>query len=550
MVFGSSLFQKNTQLNLCNVEHSGNMTDRPAVNGGRKLGLRELLAFIGMALGMFLAVLNIQIVGSSFDEIKAGLSAGPEEVSWVLTSALIAEVIMIPMSGWLSRLMSTRWMFTTCAIGFGLASIGCAQASTIEEMIIFRSLQGFMGGGLAPIIWAAIYVYFPVGSRNYLLAIVSLLGTSAVALGPSLGGWISEEATWPWLFYFSVPFAALSAVMVFFFVDFDKPDWSIFEEVDLPGIVLMATFFMCLLVVLEEGRRQDWFESRLIVVLTVVSLMSGIFFVWRELTCVKPLIDLRVFKNFNFSIGSFYVAVFGAGMFVPLYLLPLFLSRIIGLNTWQIGSMLVVLGVTMMVSGFFMPLLMRTFSLRTIAIVGFSMMSLGTWYQAQLNFDTGFVELLLPQFLRGAATQMCFLSMVGLAVGSLPEYQVKAGTALFQLTMRLGAAVCVAIANNYLFIRTRHHYHDIRESIVVGDPLTVEALEILETSSSPILGESPWALMASVQRYAAIGEREAMILAFNEITTVVALCIAITLIFMPLVSGSTQSNIGGDAKSH
>ena len=199
------------------------MTDKSVISEERTLGPRELLAFIGMALGMFLAVLNIQIVGSSFDEIKAGLAAGPEEVSWVLTSALIAEVIMIPMSGWLSRVMSTRWMFSACSIGFGLASIGCASATSIEEMIIFRSLQGFMGGGLAPMIWAAIYVSFPGRSRNYLLAIVSLLGTSAVALGPSLGGWISEEASWPWLFYFSVPFAALSATIVFFFVDFDTP---------------------------------------------------------------------------------------------------------------------------------------------------------------------------------------------------------------------------------------------------------------------------------------------------------------------------------------
>ena len=511
------------------------MTQTLVVSPERQLGIRELLAFIGMALGMFLAVLNIQIVGSSFDQIKAGLAAGPEEVSWVLTSALMAEVIMIPMSGWLSRLMSTRWLFTGCMFGFALASIGCALATSIEEMIIFRAAQGFMGGGLAPMIWAAIYVSFPRRYQNYLLAIVSLLGTSAVALGPSLGGWISEEMSWPWLFYFSVPFAALSAAMVFFFVDFDTPDWSIFEDIDLLGILLMATFFMCLLVVLEEGRRQDWFESRLIVVLAAISAISGLLFVWRELTCSNPLIDLRVFGYLNFSVGAFYVSVFGAGMYVPLYLLPLFLSRIIGFNTWQIGSMLVVLGVTMMISGFFMPLLMRTFSLRTIAIVGFSMMSLGTWYQAQLNFDTGFVELLLPQILRGAATQMCFLSMVGLAVGSLPEQQVKAGAALFQLTMRLGAAVCVTIANNYLFIRTRHHYQDIRESISIGDPVAKETLRLLEASGPRMLGESPWGLMVSLQRYAAIGEREAMILAFNEVTTVVALCIAGVLIFMPLV---------------
>ena len=500
-----------------------------------RVEIKRLVAFVGMAMGMFLAVLNIQIVGSSFDEIKGGLAAGPEEVSWVLTSALIAEVIMIPMAGWLSRLMSTRWLFTSCTLAFGAASIGCAQSTSIEEMIVFRSLQGLMGGGLAPMIFAAIYASYPKHYQNYLLAIVSLLGTSAMALGPSLGGWISEEASWPWLFYFSVPFALISAALVFFCVDLDEPNWSIFKDVDLLGISLMATCFISLLVVLEEGRRQDWFHSEMIVLLASMSLVAGVLFVWRELACKNPLIDLRVFGNLNFSVGSFYLAIFGAGMFVPLYLLPLFLSRILGLNTWQIGSMLVVLGLTMMVCTFFMPWLMRTFSLRTVAIVGFSMMALGTWYQAQLNFDTGFFELLWPQVLRGIATQMCFLSMVGLAVGSLPERQVKAGTALFQLSMRLGGAICVAIANNYLFVRTRHHYQVMRESIVAGDPTTQEALGVLESTGSAILGESPSATIASIQRYALLGEREAMILAFNEITTVVAICLAFSLLFLPLV---------------
>tara|TARA_B100001146_G_scaffold223510_1_gene238334 strand:+ start:884 stop:2446 length:1563 start_codon:yes stop_codon:yes gene_type:complete len=511
------------------------LTEDQHVKSLERVEPKRLIAFVGMAIGMFLAVLNIQIVGSSFDEIKGGLAAGPDEVSWVLTSALIAEVIMIPMAGWLSRLMSTRWLFTTCTLVFGAASIGCAQSTSIDEMIIFRSLQGLAGGGLAPMIFAAIYVSYPKHYQNYLLAIMALLGTSAMALGPSLGGWISEEASWPWLFYFSVPFALLSAVMVFVCVDLDKPNWSIFRSIDLLGIALMASCFICMLVVLEEGRRQDWFHSQMIVLLTIISFSSGVLFIWRELACKNPLIDLRVFAILHFSVGSFYVAIFGAGMFVPLYLLPLFLARIIGLNTWQIGSMLVVLGLTMMVCTFFMPWLMRTFTLRTIAITGFSLMALGTWFQAQLNFDTGFMELLWPQILRGTATQLCFLSMVSLAVGSLPQNQVKAGTALFQLTMRLGGAVSVAIANNYLFVRSRYHYHVIRESTVAGDPATQETLEALEATGPAVLGESPWATVASIQRYTLLGEREAMILAFNEITTVVAICLAVSVLFLPLV---------------
>ncbi|MDP6517274.1 MAG: DHA2 family efflux MFS transporter permease subunit [Alphaproteobacteria bacterium] len=509
------------------------IADAPAPTDDRRLGQRELLAFFGMALGMFLAVLNIQIVGSSFDEIRAGLAAGPEEVSWVLTAALIAEVIMIPMSGWLSRMVSTRWLFTACTLGFAIASLACASAWNIESMIVFRSAQGFCGGAMAPMVFATVYIAFPRRYQNHLIAIVSLLGTGAVALGPSVGGWISEALSWHWLFLISVPFALLSCLLVVSLVDFDRPDWTLAKRIDMPGIMLMAMFFMCLLIVLEEGRREDWFESRMIVTLSVITATSGILLIWRELACADPVIDLRVFTNRNFVVGAFYIMVFGAGLFVPLYLLPLFLSRIIGLNTAQIGSMLFVLGLAMMISGFFMPFLMRWFSLRAIATTGFAILALGTWYQAQLNVDTGFVELLLPQILRGFATQLCFLSMVGLAIGLLPLDQVKNGTALFQLTMRLGAAVAVAIANSYLVVRTQLHYHEIREMVSIGQPSAAATLDILG-STAPT---APGASSAAIQRLIQLSEREALIHAFNEITTVAAIGLVLSLALMPLVRG-------------
>ena len=516
---------------------SPSRVEAAARRDARRLGVGELLAFVGMALGMFLAVLNIQIVGSSFAEIRAGLAASPEEVSWVLTAALIAEVIMIPLSGWLSRLFSTRGLFTMCSLGFAAASIGCASAWDIESMIVFRALQGFCGGAIAPMVLATIYASFPARYQNVLTSIVSLLGTSAVALGPSLGGWISESLSWHWLFLFNLPFGLVATLLVVIFYDFDRPDWSMARRIDLPGIGLLAVFFMSLLVVLERGRREDWFESSMILTLTGVTAATGILLLWRELTARHPFIDLRIFANRNFVVGATYVAVFGAGLFVPLYLLPLFLSRVIGLNTLQIGTWLFVLGVSMMATGFAMPTLVNHFRLRTIALAGFALLALGTWFQARLHVDTSFESLLLPQILRGVATQMCFLSMVRLALGRLPVDQVKDGTAMFQLTMRLGAAVAVAIANAYLVIRSEVHYHRLREATGEAWTRAGDLLGMFGARLGPDIGSRVDIDIASIQMVARMAAQEAQIQAFNEITTVIAIGLALSLLGLPLVRG-------------
>ena len=509
--------------------------DVATAEAGRHLGARELLAFFGMTLGMFLAVLNIQIVGSSFAEIQAGLAAGPEEISWVLTAALIAEVIMIPMSGWLSRLLSTRVLFTISALGFTAASVACASAWSIDSMIVFRAAQGFSGGAMAPMVFATVFSAFPVRYQTPLIAIVSMLGTGAVALGPSLGGWISEYLSWPWLFLFNVPFGLLAAVLVSTLVDYDRPDWRLARRIDFAGIALLAVFFLCLLTVLEEGRREDWLESSKIATLAAVTAVAGVLLLWRELSCAHPVVDLGVFANRNFAIAAFYIMVFGAGLFVPLYFLPLFLARIIGLDTWQIGTWVFVLGLAMMIAGFLAPTLLRVFRRRVVAAAGFALLALGTWLQGRLSADTDFMSLLWPQIIRGFATQLCFLSMVGLAIGLLPVHQVKNGTALFQLTMRLGAAVAVAIANSYLVVRAGVHYHDLRERLPAGHPYAGDVLGVFEGVLGPNLGGAPATDVAGVQMLVRMMEQEAMIRAFNEITLVIALGVAASLVFMPLV---------------
>ena len=268
---------------------------------------RDIVAFSVMCLGMYLGLTNIQIVNSSFKEIQGGLAASSDQISWVLTSALIAEVIMLPLSGWLSRVCSTRWLFTTCLGCFSLASAGCANAWNIESMIVFRALQGFSAGALMPLVFAAVYTVFPPRRQALVMTVMSFCMVTSSAAGPVLGGWITDVASWPFMFWISVPTGFALMIASAFLIRIDKAEPSLARNIDFLGISLAATSLVCLLVVLEEGRRQDWFDSRLILTLTLVSGASAYLFFWRELTCRHPVVDLRAFKNRNFSVGCFYI---------------------------------------------------------------------------------------------------------------------------------------------------------------------------------------------------------------------------------------------------
>src|SRR5690348_542793 len=223
--------------------------------------VRSLLPFVVMCVGMFIALLDIQIVASSLQNIGGGLSAAQDEISWVQTAYLIAEIIVIPMSGWLTRVFSTRWLFTISAAGFTLSSLLCAVAWDINSMILFRALQGFLGASMIPTVFTSSFHYFQGPRRVYSAAVIGTIASVAPSLGPVIGGWITDTWNWHWLFYINVVPGTAIAVLVPLLVRIDEPDLSLLKEADYPGIALMAVALGTLEYVLEEGARWNWFED-------------------------------------------------------------------------------------------------------------------------------------------------------------------------------------------------------------------------------------------------------------------------------------------------
>ena len=266
-----------------------------------RTGCWSLGPFVVMCVGMFIALLDIQIVASSLQDIGGGLSAAQDQISWVQTAYLIAEIVMIPLSGWLTRVFSTRWLFTASAAGFTLASMLCGLAWNIESMIVFRALQGMLGASMIPIVFTSSFHYFQGPRRVYSAAVVGTIASVAPTLGPVIGGLITDTLDWRWLFYVNVVPGIAISILVPLLVKIDEPDLSLLKGADYPGIILLAMTLGTLEYVLEEGSRWNWFDDATIRDCAMIAGIAGVLFVVRSLTFPRPVVDLRALGNRNFT---------------------------------------------------------------------------------------------------------------------------------------------------------------------------------------------------------------------------------------------------------
>ncbi len=430
---------------------------------------RRVIAFFAMVFGMFMSILDIQIVSASLAEIQAGLSAGSDEIAWVQTAYLIAEVIMIPLSGTLARIVSTRVLFSVSAAGFTAASALAATATNIDQMIVYRAIQGFIGGGMIPSVFAAAFTIFPPSKRPIVSPIIGLVATLAPTIGPTVGGYLSHALSWHWLFLINVIPGILVTAITWSLIDFDEPDLSLFRKFDWWGLLSMGVFLGSMEYVLEEGNNKDWFSDDKIVIGSVALTVAGVIFFYRALTRAFPVVDLKAFKDTNFAVGSIFSFIMGIGLYGLTYLFPLYLGRIRGYDALMIGETMFVSGLAMFMTAPVAGALSSRFDPRVMMAIGFAGFSLGTWLMSHLTGDWDFYELLLPQVLRGCSLMLCMVPINNLALGTLPPDRIRNASGLFNLTRNLGGAVGLAVINTELTSRSREHYARLAEQVDFGN---------------------------------------------------------------------------------
>src|SRR6202161_3799044 len=303
------------------------MMDAAAVPSER-IAPRRLVAFLIMVFGMFMAILDIQIVSASLTDIQAGLSASSSEGSWVQTAYLIAEVIAIPLSGFLSRALGTRLLFAISASGFTVASLLCGFTSSIEQMILWRAIQGFLGAGMIPTVFASAYTVFPRSKFHIVGPIIGLVATLAPTVGPTVGGFITDAMSWHWLFFINVVPGIGITIGVLMLVDFDQPNFKLLDHFDWWGLIAMAGFLGSLEYVLEEGPQYEWMQDTSVAVCVWICGLSAIAFFWRVLTADEPIVDIRAFTDRNFAVGCMISFCVGIGLYGLTYMYPRYLAEV------------------------------------------------------------------------------------------------------------------------------------------------------------------------------------------------------------------------------
>lgn len=495
--------------------------------------MRKHIAFASMCIGLFIAQLDIQIVSASLNEIGGGLSAGKDEMAWIQTSYLIAEIIIIPLSGWLSRVFSTRWLFTISAGVFTVMSVACALAWNIQSMIVFRALQGAAGASMIPLVFTTAFIYYQGKELGLAAAVVSALASLSPTLGPTLGGWITDNLEWRWLFYINILPGLYLVMSIPLLVDIDKPNLSLLKGADYLGIALLALTLGCLEYSLEEGARWGWFDDSTIIVTSGLTLVSALLFATRTLTISNPIMDLYAFSDKNFSLGCFFSFAGGVGIFSTVYLTPVFLGQVREFSAMDIGLAVCTTGIFQILSVPLYLYLSKRIKLQWLLMAGLGGFAFSMFLFTPITHQWGWQELLLPQAIRGVSQQFAMAPIVTLTLGGIPKERLKLASGVFNLTRNLGGAIGIALCGTILNNRTNFHYQRIGEKIVsvpqtVNEFITRYTAIFIQGGSDGTAGP-----LAATKLLGQMMMQEAQTMAFSDAFLLVSLLLFMAFALVP-----------------
>jgi MFS transporter, DHA2 family, multidrug resistance protein len=505
---------------------------------------RKFLIFGVLAFGQFMALLDIQIVAASLRDLQAGLSAGPDEISWVQTAYLMAELVMIPFSAYLAQAMSTRWLFAASAALFTVSSILCGFAWNIQSMIAFRVLQGFTGGAMVPTVFAVGFTLFSGKQRALIPAILGMVSVLAPTLGPTVGGLVTQSLGWRWIFFINVAPGIAVAILAATLLRLDRADLSMFRRIDWSHLIAMATFLAGLEYVLEEGPRLDWFGDSGIVIASWVSFVAFVLFLERSFFSSSPIVRLSPFRKPTFVFACVFNLVIGFGIYSSTYLIPVYLGRVRGYDSLQIGTTVFVVGCAQLLSTLIAARLSETVDRRVVITVGLSLFAFSLWLTSHLTAEWGFAELFWPQVVRGLAVMLCIVPSVGMALSAFQGPELRAASGLFNLMRNLGGAIGIAVVNTWLLNNARIETARIGEALGHNARAATDAVAALAHRLAEATPDPAQALLAARGLFSNSVGQQALSLAFDDVFRLMAWMFAAALLMVPFArvpkSGATS----------
>jgi DHA2 family multidrug resistance protein len=435
-------------------------------------GFRRVIITITAILCALLEIVDTTIVNVALNDMRGSLGASLTDIAWVITAYAIANVIIIPMTSWLSKQFGRRNYFATSIIIFTMASFLCGNADNIWELVIFRFIQGLGGGALLVTAQTIITESYPAAKRGMAQAIYGMGVIVGPTLGPPLGGYLVDNYSWPYIFYINLPIGILAAFLTFIYVRSPKYGKKLrANQVDWIGIVLLATFIGSLQFVLEHGQQDDWFNNGLIVTLSVASLFGFILFIWREMTYEHPIVNLRVLKDGNLRIGTIMTFIMGFGLYGSTFIIPIYTQSVLGFTATDAGLLLIPSSIT---TGIMMPfigkMLQNGVPQKYLVTGGFTIFFIySLWMYLIMTPDTGAEHFFWPLVVRGIGLGLLFVPITTLSLSTLKGKDIGDGAAFTGMTRQLGGSFGIAIITTFIARWTQQHRVDLLPNITAVD---------------------------------------------------------------------------------
>jgi MFS transporter, DHA2 family, multidrug resistance protein len=505
------------------------------------------IAVLAAMIGSFMAILNIQITNASLLNIEGGIGTGVDNGSWISTSYLIGEIVVIPLTDYLSRVFSFRRYMLASAALFAAFSVACAFTHDLPSMIAMRGLQGFAGGVLIPMAFTLVLTKLPKPQQPIGLAMFALSVTFAPAIGPTIGGYLTENYGWQTIFFVNVLPTAVMVSALYLTLEKTPMQLKLLKEGDWAGIATMAIGLSALQTVLEEGNKDDWFSSPFILRLAAIAVVSLSLFVWIELTIEKPLIRLRLLARRNFGFGTIAATMLGFALFGSVYILPAYLGQAQGYNAEQIGRVLAWTGLPQLILIPLVPRLMQRFDTRYIAFTGLMIFAYSCFMNTAMSLDYAGDQLWIPNIVRAIGQAMVLTPLTSVTTGDIAPQDAAAASGISNMLRNLGGAIGTAVLATVITKREQFHSNIIGQSVTLGREEVRN--RIAQLTDFFMAHGVPDPAAAHQQAIIALGntvKRQALVMGFSDTFAVIAGVLVLAAIAVLL----TKRMKAGGAAAH